>query len=584
VSATALAPPISNWLAPRQSLSYSEPLDSAFALDDILGDITYAHASPTDFVRFAVQVRVVKKDQPPRLEKFSFDERRYLRQIYNTPSRRVMMMCGRQVEKSTSLGNIVLAYSCILPGFNSLFVSPSRDQTRTFSRDRLREPMETSPVLRAWSDLALSDSIERKQFVNRSVVTLRYAYHNADRTRGIPADLILLDEIQDIYIDHIPVILECASHSPYKIYRFSGTPKSMDNTIEYYWAEESTQNEWVVPCERHGTPKNPGSWHWNVLGERNIQKHGLSCERCCQPIFPMHPMSQWASMNPSVADKMSEPFEGFRIPQLMVPWIRWNEILDKYGSYGKAQFYNEVLGKSYDSGTRPLTKMDLTDNCDPKVSMQDGPFLRQLKQVIDSRLTPVYAGIDWGTGEQSYTVLTLGAYLDNRFTIFYMHRFIGVETEPDVQLRLIKELIRSWKVRLIGVDYGGGFHQNDDLTRAFGPERVHKYQYLAPLKKVSYEDHLRRWIVNRQEVMADIFNAIKRRTVFRFPRYEEWEDPYAKDMMNIFSEYNEKRRMDEFKKSPGATDDTFHSIVYCFLASMLERPRPDVIFPTKEAA
>lgn len=533
---------------------------------------------PSTFVRFGIYVRVVDEGKPPRMEKFSFAERGYLRRVYDTPSKRVLLKCGRQVEKSTSLGNIILAYCCILAGFQTLFVSPSRDQTYTFSRDRLKEPTETSTELLAWLDQRLADSVALKKFMNRSQITLRYAFHNADRVRGIPADMIMLDEIQDIYIDHIPVILECASHSPYKIYRFSGTPKSLDNAIEYYWAERSTQNEWVVPCHRHGIPSAGSSAvYWNVLGEKNLGKDGLICESCGGSIDPRNPESKWAKTgNPKAHE---DPFEGYRIPQLMVPWIPWDEILDKYEHYSRPRFYNEVLGLSYDSGTRPLVRADIIQNCDETIRMFDEEWIRQFRQLLGT--VPVYAGIDWGTGEQSHTVISLGTYIGSYFTIFYVHRFAGVESEPQEQLALIKGLVRSWGIRLVGVDYGGGFYQNDELIRAFGAARVHKYQYLAPAKKVSWDDRLRRWLVHRSEVMSDVFNAIKRGNVFRFPKWEEFEDPYAKDMLNIFSEYNEHRRMNEYKRSPGSTDDTFHSIVYCFLASMIDRPRPDVIAPQR---
>ena len=37
--------------------------------------------------------------------------------------------------------------------------------------------------------------------------------------------------------------------------------------------------------------------------------------------------------------------------------------------------------------------------------------------------------------------------------------------------------------------------------------------------------------------------------------------------------------MTEYKKSPNTTDDSFHALVFCFLASMVDNPRPDVIVP-----
>jgi hypothetical protein len=530
--------------------------------------------TPSGFTEFAMTIPdKEKKTRGP----FSFDRRKYLLLPYNTPNKRLLLKCGRQVEKSTLLGNKCLAYCCINASFQVLYVSPTNLQTKTFSQDRLREPVETSERLRAWTTSKLSDNVFLKKFVNRSQITLRYAYHNADRVRGIPADMVLIDEIQDVITDNIPIIEECASHSPFKIFTYSGTPKSLDNPLEKYWTEQSTQNEWVVPCEHHGVPSDPSTWFWNVLDESNIGESGLVCSKCKNLINPIHPMAQWAAMNPSVATKLKEPFEGYRIPQLMVPWLEWHEILDKQKRLSRALFHNEVLGVSYDSGTRPLTRQDVIDNCAPG-------FLMTKEQLasIKTRLSassPVFAGIDWGTGENTYTIFCLGTYLDEKFTIFYIHRFEGPESEPEVQIDLIDAFIRNWNVRTVGVDYGGGHWPNDALQRKFGRERIWKYQYSTPGVKVKWEAPLNRFLVHRTEVMSDIFNAIKRRDVFRFPDFAQFFDPYGQDMLNIFSEYNEQARQIQYKKSPDCTDDSFHAILYCFLASMLKIPRFDVLNP-----
>ena len=90
---------------------------------------------------------------------------------------------------------------------------------------------------------------------------MRYAFLNADRVRGIPADMVCIDEIQDVLTDNIPVIEECVSHSSFKYKLYAGTPKSLDNTLESLWVEDSTQNEWVVPCDSCGG----GDYrHWNI--------------------------------------------------------------------------------------------------------------------------------------------------------------------------------------------------------------------------------------------------------------------------------------------------------------------------------
>ena len=185
---------------------------------------------PSEFVEASVLIR-----QGGRLEPFSFGERRYLKRIYDTPSKRVLLKFGRQSEKSTTLGNKALAFCCIQPGFRVLYVSPTNTQTREFSKDRLKEPIETCPMIAAYTDNKLSMNVLSKQFINRSQITLRYAFLNADRVRGIATDFIMIDEIQDILMELVPVVEECAAHSEYKLFSYSGTPKTFDNALEYHW-------------------------------------------------------------------------------------------------------------------------------------------------------------------------------------------------------------------------------------------------------------------------------------------------------------------------------------------------------------
>lgn len=496
------------------------------------------------------------------MDRFSFEGRRHMRRLYDTPAKRLLLFCGRQVEKSTLLGNIMLSYMCLVQGYRALYVSPSMTQTKTFSADRVREPMETSPVLSKFTTTMLSQNVLEKQFVNRSKLTLRYAYLNADRTRGIPAYLLAVDEFQDILQDNVPVMQQCLSHAPQTLKReiYSGTPKSLDNHLEYYRANLSTQGEWVVPCNACN--------HWNVLGEKNIGKNWLCCEKCGKQINPMDERAQWANMV-----QRETPWESYRIPQLMVPWLDWKrDIIYNYENYPRDRFYNEVLGISYDSGLRPLTTQQLMDACNPEVSMRKLEWYKE-----QSHAQPIFAGLDWGSGEHSYSVLTLGTYVGTKFRIFYSHRFIGEEIDPEVQIKHIIEILRFFNVRYIGSDYGGGFNQNYILAKTFGALKLKKFQYLARAKrKVAWDPGLLRYKVSRTEVMSDVFNAIKQGKI-EFPCWDEWKDPHGQDMLNIYSENNTQLNMIQFKHGVDKPDDTFHTVLYCFLASMFDFPRPDVI-------
>lgn len=517
-------------------------------------------------------------------ENFSFEGRRHMLPIYNTPSKRIFLFCARQVEKSTFLGNKAIGMSCLIPGYKTLYVSPTSTQTKTFSNDRIKEPIETSPTLKSFAAHMMAQNIFEKQFNNFSKITLRNAFLNADRTRGIPAYMLELDEFQDLLSDNIPVIEQCTSHAPANLKQFvySGTPKSLDNNIEFYRSGVargkplSTQGEWMVPCDSCGSSVKGGAGRfWNILGERNIGRNSLICERCGKQIHPQHPEATWAHATADAA------FESYRISQLMVPWKPWEEIILDYRRYPRDKFFNEVLGVSFDSGLRPLSSAQVKACCSENVQMTEEHLK---KYESPGYQNPVFAGIDWGTGENSYTVISLGTYYDgNKFRIFYIHRFEGQELEIPYQTQLILELLERFNVLLIGADYGGGFHMNDVLTRKFGPHKLTKFQYMQKIKKkVVFNPTFRRYQVARSEVMSDIFNAIKRGGVLEFPNWDEFQEPYAKDFTNIFSEYNEQLRIIQYNHRQDRTDDAFHSVLYCFLASMVRFPRPDVIAPLRE--
>lgn len=532
--------------------------------------------SPSEFTEFAIKIPIAGSIEP-----FSFGARPYLPQIYDTGHHRILMKCARQTEKSTGLGNISVAYAGLNMAFKVLYVTATAQQATVFSVDRIREVIEISPVINSLTTTKLAQNVFFKQFRNRSQIRIRFAFLTADRVRGISADLILIDEVQDILTHNIPVIEQCASHSFWKLYRYSGTPKSLDNTIEKYWQDWSTQNEWMVPCDCRAPHR-----HWNSLGERNIGKKGPICARCGKLLNPLGPEARWVPMQPMTDDNRDKvTFEGYRIPQLMVPWIindekAWNDnVLFALNRYERAQFYNEVLGLSYDSGTRPLTQTQLQACCDDSIDMTE---------VLENALRcdgGVFVGIDWGTAEnESYTVLVLGGYIDGVFTIFFAHRFTGREVEPPVQLEMIAKILMEANFTIAGTDYGVGYDRNDWLARQFGAERIKKMQHVGRQKtKVKWEQGLARFTLNRTEVLSDLFNAIKRgKNVIRFPKWKQFHEPHGNDFLNIFMEYSEQLRMVQYKISPGKSDDTAHAVLYCLLASMIVRPRPDILMPLQE--
>jgi len=483
---------------------------------------------------------------------------------------------GAITHNSTYLGNRLLVSSVAYPGYKSLYVSPSSIQTKTFSSDRLRNPIETSPFLQDFARAGGVQNVLEMEFGNSSKITMRSAYLSADRCRGIPAYLLCMDEFQDLLPEHIPVIEPCTSHAPrdYRVHLYAGTPKSFDNNMEFYRSgfsadrPMSTMGEWMVPCDHCGV-KGPGGWRfWQSLGVKNIQKKGLSCSQCGGSLDPQHADARW------VHQQADGRFESYRIPQLMVPWRPWDELYTDYINFDNAKFHNEVLGLSMDNHQRPLSMSEMRDCCDPRLPMA-------LKDAFlpEKWGDHIFMGVDWGSGTLSYTVMTLATYVGGIFTIFYMQRFTGRLLDVQEQIDHVLHTLRRFKVVVCGTDFGYGAQNNDHLIRWYGRDRIAVYQHLGRVtKKIAFDPRMQRFKVFRSAVMADFINMIKRKNI-RFPRWEDMREPFAKDFCNITSELSETQQMMIYSHRPDRPDDSFHSALYCLMASTLVVQRPDIFSP-----
>jgi hypothetical protein len=257
--------------------------------------------------------------------------------------------------------------------------------------------------------------------------------------------------------------------------------------------------------------------------------------------------------------------------------MEWDEILKKRETYTTQQFKNEVMAEFADVGMRPITRRELERCCKADLDMSD----KHLEQCEKWSMSyPIYAGLDWGTGTQGYTVLTLGSYFGgSKFRIFYVKRFEGREADPLYQLSLIAHLLRKYNVKFTGADYGFGFVQNAKLQDAFAESEMLYCQFYNshnPKKRFAYSKGTGRYVLHRSQMMSNLFNIMKSKQI-DLPKWEAFERPYGHDILNIVAVYDEVTRLIRYDHSPDRPDDTFHSILYCFLASFFDVPRADLL-------
>jgi hypothetical protein len=340
---------------------------------------------------------------------------------------------GRQVSKSTSLAahGVVVANS--IPFFKTLFITPLYEQIRRFSNNYVRPFIDQSPVKAQWSGTSTENSVLQRSFKNNSMMLFSFALLDADRVRGVSADRVCIDEVQDMDPDLIPIIQETMSYSRWATSYYTGTPKTLDNLI-YGLYKRSSQAEWFIPCQ--------SCRHWNIPAlEYDLDKMigpysqhisekypGTVCAKCQKPISPRH--GRWVHRYP----ERRWQFAGYHVPQMILPLHfadpeKWSTLLLKregFGNMTQAQFYNEVMGESVDTGQKLISETDLKAACvldwenkkepDPKCFTN----LSQYKHRI--------LAIDWGGGGEagiSFTVLSvLGFRADGTIDVLWAKRLL----------------------------------------------------------------------------------------------------------------------------------------------------------------
>ncbi len=487
------------------------------------------------------------------------------RAFYDGAYKKTLLMTCRQVAKSTTLCNFIVADSIAIPYFKTLFFSPSQEQTLKFSNLRVGKTLNYSPLLRKY--WLAENRVLSRTYRNGSENAFSYATDDPDRLRGNSADRLLGDEIQDVVTDVVlPVARECMGQSDYQYEMYSGTPKTLDNPIHGLW-NRSTKTEWCMRCEHCNA--------WNYIDtEKNFEKLGPVCLKCKGLLNPRKGV--WVDMNPGAE------YKGFHISQAIMPrnvpacWQpgterhakaveRWEEILLKRKNYPISTFRNEVVGVSDSQGVRLVTMEDLLSMCTGPESMPirpDQPYMMGIQKVA--------AGIDWGGGgkdQTSRTVLWIwGLQRDRRLRCLYYQVFVGehVLTELDK----IKQILAFYQPEVICCDAGEGNLHTEELRRKTGwHHKIYKVCYGGGSASIKWDQQGNQLSVNRTKAIDSLMMWLLRKEAV-FSKNRERMEPAFKD---VLAEHVEITRTGKkiWNHSPSDPDDSLHAMVFGRLAMQM---------------
>lgn len=489
---------------------------------------------------------------------FAFDLHAPFEEVYNWPKERILLKTARQVGKSTFLSAFALTTSAKKEHYRTFYASTSERQAKEFARVKLNELLTRSPRIRKilFNKNAgeINDSVFDKQFSNGSGITISYMKDDADRTRGYSADSLMLDEVQDMDPNEMPVVEEILSASLDPSRFYTGTPKTMDNHIEHKWSQ-STMHEVFFKCK--------GCGKFSSIGYRNIGKKGPVCTGCDGALDIAKP-----HMIPTYSKAGKAPYYiGARIPQpaLMLHSgfdNKWKDLLMKYETYDEAKFANEVLGISHSTGARFVTEGDIIDQCSgaPTLPLPNDRLFRMFDLFI--------MGIDW-TGDGQSNVSKNAAVIYGRIAGDPKQRlqvvYKKIWPRQDF-MRTMEELVmvaNAFKVRLIGADAGEGALNNAYLATHLGANRVQPFRYGAYSLPAKLSEDKRTVYLDKTQALDDYFMHFKQGQ-FILPPYETFQEEAA-HILSLFEVVTRAGRR-IYSHSPSAPDDFAHAMTFGYNA------------------
>jgi len=404
------------------------------------------------------------------------------------------------------------------------------------------------------------------------------------------ANGILVHNCQDMDWEYIPIILESKSASPLGLSCYTGTPKSLDNTIEALW-RDSSQAEWITKCEACGYHSVAGIEH-DLL--KMLGKTTVVCARCSKPIQPRNGF--WRHFREPSREDTSGMMFGYHVPQAIMPMHyedvdKWKELLAKSEGrmgYGKSKFFNEVLGESCDLGMTLVTETDII--AASKLGNTKNDFMEACRQLTKCKLRIM--GVDWGGGGAEGTSFTVIVLLglnpgkNGRIDCFYAER-LPLSLARDAEIATILDYFRRSSCHYIAHDYGGaGDVREAILVQAGMPlERIINIAYtVAPKRNIFY------WEAPVHGEVRGYFGLDKPRSLvlqaycikgglISLPEYESSKD-VTSDLLNLIEERKEVPRASDLvliRRRPKFPDDFAHALNYGSIAIWHKEQRwPDL--------
>jgi len=377
-------------------------------IENIVKD-TLAPPEDLTIAEWADKYRVLSRESAAEAGKWETDRTPYMKAIFDcvtdSITKSITIMSSAQVGKTELLLNILGRYMHLDP-CPILFVQPTVDDAKSFSKERVEPMLRDTKILKTLVDKVNkreTGTVQEKMFPGGYV-----RFVGANSPSGLasrPIKITLLDEVDRFPLsakkEGDPVKLaERRTNNFYdsKKIRVSTPTDDATSKIQLLYLAGS-QEEWSLPCPYCGEYQ---ALEFEQLKYQDLVEPEFECKFCGESAAE----SEWIAKFPKEKENRS-----FHLNALASPWVSWKEIIAEYlnvkdDDFQYKTFINTVLGKTFtvnlDSAmdyeaiyeTREDYGAELHDNV---------VILTAGVDVQDNRLEVEVVG--WGYGYESYGII-----------------------------------------------------------------------------------------------------------------------------------------------------------------------------------
>lgn len=318
-----------------------------------------------DSAKWACEYRIMGQPYPG---KWTFDHHPW---SYGMHKAEGDLLIGQKAAQMayTEWGLNTTFHGIDINGYSVLYVLPaSKPDATDFSTGRFDPALENSPHLKNLFTDVKNIHHKRAGFSNLFIRGSR----SRSQLKSIPVSIIILDEVDEMKQDNIPLVFERTSGQLFKRVLMISTPTIENYGINHYF-NQSTQEHYFFKCP-HCSKWTELIWpDCMIITAEEVTDPGIVnshyiCKEC-KHVLDHDAKINWLSVDnakwvPAYADRISR---GFYVPQLYSMTVKPHELALSYLKSKKDQaaeqeFHNSKLGLPHTVEGAKLTDKDI-DKC-----------------------------------------------------------------------------------------------------------------------------------------------------------------------------------------------------------------------------